>query len=672
MGEAVGALARRTEAVFNDLDRASKQLTKQMFLRLVTLGEGTEDMRRRVMQQEIIALADQPEDMEEIIDLFAGYRLLSLDHDAASRQPTVEVAHEAILREWEQLKSWLNESRQEIRMHRKLLQAVAEWQKAGKDKSYLLQGARLDEFEQWRSSTTVALTPAEREYLDMCSIERQRRIEQEQQRQAHEAQLEHRSRRALQVLVMLLLFIALGSIGVSIFAVNARNRTEKALTAAERQADVNHSLVLSSNADSAYQHGFADLALLLALEAVSIDEPPVEATQGLTQIALGPGTRRVWADYPDNVSALRFSPDGQTLLTATCLQRSADDVGCAEAQLVLRDVASGEVLKTAAGHTGWINQVAFNPHNPAQVVTASDDRTLIIWDLDKMTGVRTLTGHTGAVNDVVFINDGNYIVSASDDETLIVWDGSSGDIIRTLDNHTDPVNALDVSPDGLSVISGSSDATILLWNVDPSSPDFGALVQTYRGHDLAVRDLGVVLDGGDRRILSRSDDLTYKLWNIDTGDVERSLVIGTVVSIFDVSQDGQFVFDQSDLLWEVKDWGRDGQFLHGASPDNSLRAIDFNPAGTLIATAEKDGTLRLWDAVEQAEIHSYKLGEVMTSVLADGTHLLAGGAGVYWLDIASGDVIYDLSIENGGPQPGGIALSANGFCKRPVRSGYIT
>ncbi|MEJ2513504.1 MAG: hypothetical protein P8Y72_18135 [Anaerolineales bacterium] len=346
MGEAVGALARRTEAVFNDLDRASKQLTKQMFLRLVTLGEGTEDMRRRVMQQEIIALADQPEDMEEIIDLFAGYRLLSLDHDAASRQPTVEVAHEAILREWEQLKSWLNESRQEIRMHRKLLQAVAEWQKAGKDKSYLLQGARLDEFEQWRSSTTVALTPAEREYLDMCSIERQRRIEQEQQRQAHEAQLEHRSRRALQVLVMLLLFIALGSIGVSIFAVNARNRTEKALTAAERQADVNHSLVLSSNADSAYQHGFADLALLLALEAVSIDEPPVEATQGLTQIALGPGTRRVWADYPDNVSALRFSLDGQTLLTATCLQRSADDVGCAEAQLVLRDVASGEVLKT--------------------------------------------------------------------------------------------------------------------------------------------------------------------------------------------------------------------------------------------------------------------------------------------------------------------------------------
>jgi hypothetical protein len=55
-----------------------------------------------------MAIADDEERADEIIDVFVAYRLLSLDHDLASRNPVVEVAHEAILREWERLRQWLN------------------------------------------------------------------------------------------------------------------------------------------------------------------------------------------------------------------------------------------------------------------------------------------------------------------------------------------------------------------------------------------------------------------------------------------------------------------------------------------------------------------------------------------------------------------------------------
>jgi energy-coupling factor transporter ATP-binding protein EcfA2 len=108
IGGTVGALARRIDQVYLDLNEEGQDFTRQMFLRLITLGEGVEDTRRRVPRAELMAIADDEERADEIIDVFVAYRLLSLDHDLASRNPVVEVAHEAILREWERLRQWLN------------------------------------------------------------------------------------------------------------------------------------------------------------------------------------------------------------------------------------------------------------------------------------------------------------------------------------------------------------------------------------------------------------------------------------------------------------------------------------------------------------------------------------------------------------------------------------
>ena len=65
--------------------------------------------------------------MDEIIDGYAAYRLLTLDHDLSSRRPTVEVAHEALLREWERLRSWLENSREDLYQQRRLGMLTEEW-----------------------------------------------------------------------------------------------------------------------------------------------------------------------------------------------------------------------------------------------------------------------------------------------------------------------------------------------------------------------------------------------------------------------------------------------------------------------------------------------------------------------------------------------------------------
>ena len=216
VGGVGGALGRRAEEVYAGLDKAGQSATRQLFLRLVTLGEGVKDTRRRISQSELMSItfgtpaatgesAGQPESdgsstdgslpptlphlastlswqagvMETVIDAFGRSRLLSFDRDPSTRTPTVEVAHSALLREWRRLSDWLDASRVDRRLQHLLATAAEEWLDANQEASFLLQGARLAQFEGWAASTELALTKQEHAYLDASLAERQAQQAQE-------------------------------------------------------------------------------------------------------------------------------------------------------------------------------------------------------------------------------------------------------------------------------------------------------------------------------------------------------------------------------------------------------------------------------------------------------------------------------------------------------------
>ena len=92
--------------------------------------------------------------------------MLVRDRDALSGALTLEVAHEALLSEWERLRRWIDDGRDDLRQHAAYSLAVDDWLTAGRDHDYLLTGGRLEQFEQWRATTTMRLTASEREFLD--------------------------------------------------------------------------------------------------------------------------------------------------------------------------------------------------------------------------------------------------------------------------------------------------------------------------------------------------------------------------------------------------------------------------------------------------------------------------------------------------------------------------
>ena len=140
-------------------------------MRLVTLGEGAEDTRRRVQRTELSSINIVATDLEQVLELFGRYRLLTFDYEPATRVPTVEIAHEALIKTWGRFWEWINDSRDDLRVHRRLAAATVDWLNAGRDKSFLAAGVRLDQFDRWASRTALFLTTTESQYLIASNTE---------------------------------------------------------------------------------------------------------------------------------------------------------------------------------------------------------------------------------------------------------------------------------------------------------------------------------------------------------------------------------------------------------------------------------------------------------------------------------------------------------------------
>jgi hypothetical protein len=131
IGGISGAIARRADQLYEAASPSGSDAIRQLFLRLVTLNETGEDTRRRVPRSELGSLEVDQQALDGAIEAFGAHRLLSFDRDPQTREPTVEVAHEALLRVWSRLRAWLDAAREDLRTHHRLIAAAREWKGQG-------------------------------------------------------------------------------------------------------------------------------------------------------------------------------------------------------------------------------------------------------------------------------------------------------------------------------------------------------------------------------------------------------------------------------------------------------------------------------------------------------------------------------------------------------------
>lgn len=230
LGGVVGALAIRAEELFIGASPDDKEEIRRLFGRLVTLGEGVEDTRRRVERTELGGSGAT----DRVIDQFGSARLLSFDRDRSSREPTVEVAHEALLREWPRLRSWLDEDRDGLRLRRHLTAASGAWALSGHDLGELYRGGRLEAAEAWVEGHSDDLNDAELDFLAASSTQRQ--AEAALEVEAFEA--ERRANRRLRALLGAVAVVAAFAVVAGAVAFQQRSRAEDSADEARAQAEL--------------------------------------------------------------------------------------------------------------------------------------------------------------------------------------------------------------------------------------------------------------------------------------------------------------------------------------------------------------------------------------------------------------------------------------------------
>jgi guanine nucleotide-binding protein subunit beta-2-like 1 protein len=298
-------------------------------------------------------------------------------------------------------------------------------------------------------------------------------------------------------------------------------------------------------------------------------------------------------------------------------------------QLVLRG--------TLLGHSGWVTAVATTAEDPNLLLTASRDRSIIVWSLTREEGKfgfarRAMRGHNNFVSDVVISSDGQFALSGSWDATLRLWEIATGKCTRRFIGHAKDVLSVAFSPDNRQIVSASRDRTVKLWNT------LGECKYTFiqDGHHdwVSCVRFPPVQNQATPVFVSAGWDNVVKVWNTSTLKLKNNLTDHSgYLNTVTVSPDGSLCAsggkDGNALLWDLSE----GKRLYSLDAEDIIHALVFSPNRYWLVAATSN-SIKVWDLESKNIVEDIKVDVeagkknkphcVSLSWSADGSDLYAG------------------------------------------------
>ncbi|MGC9334252.1 MAG: BTAD domain-containing putative transcriptional regulator, partial [Anaerolineae bacterium] len=437
-----GAIARTAETTYEQLTPDQQAISRSIFLQLTEVSEDTQDTRRRARLSKFVPHPGQAPPVEQVLRRLADARLITID------EGSVEVAHEALVREWPRLREWLDEDREGLRLHRGISQAAQEWVRLDRDPGALYRGLRLAQAREWAKSHASELDPLESAFLDASEAraeqmaeerEAQRRRELAAAKQLAEAErrrAEAESRRAEEqtytarrlrrraalLAAALILAVVLGIVVVGL----GRQAQERARVASAREL----ALAALSNLEIDPER-----SILLALESAqtwsSLGEPiPYDLQDTLHHAIQSSRVRLAWPAGGQDILYVGFDPEGDRPLVVTGDRQNG--------KVTVWELETNRALLTLPGHVNQFTDVGLSPDGAFLAVPA-DDGEVVVWNVDSGQEWHRLSGHSGEVMGAAYSPSGDLLATYSTVEQ-IVWDAGSGKKLLELPASTSETN----------------------------------------------------------------------------------------------------------------------------------------------------------------------------------------------------------------------------------------
>ncbi|HXV73084.1 MAG TPA: BTAD domain-containing putative transcriptional regulator [Acidimicrobiia bacterium] len=557
LGGVEGVLERRAEATFSMLSDGAMAACRQLFLRMVHLGDHGEQTRRRLPLTEVSGLGNRP-DVDEALQAFSAARLLTYDRDPVSRTPTVEVAHETVIDRWTRFRVWIDEARSDLLAHRRLSTAAETWIAAGEDPSYLLTGGPLATALSLEESGRVHFNTIETRYVNESKTTEDSVAAAEQERLEHEAELEQRSRRRLIIGIS----TAVVALLVGMLAIYALVQRQRADDLAAQQSRENAARELASAAVASLDSADIDLSLLLGIEAANLslevgEEVLPEVVEALHQALISPRSEVIamGAGRPLGGNVLDYSSDGSALAVV------ADDGGA-----FIIDPIDGRELGRLPPIGAETVGIDFHSGGDRILTTHADAVREWDWRSARMTRELVPPAGTG-VTSAIYSNDGSRVALGGDDGVVRVFDIVSEQIIAELEGgHDGAVTAIAFDESGDRLVSAGADVSLFVWDITTGE---------------ATTDIDLPFGEGAPGRLHVS-------WN-------------PVVSSFFAPSGAFAITTEYGEMWLYQATGeRVNSFGLGGNPSH---AVAFSPLGSFMIAAGVDGVARIfgtWTGGEEA------------------------------------------------------------------------
>ncbi|MGH3623192.1 MAG: hypothetical protein ACRDQ5_15575 [Sciscionella sp.] len=476
-GGILGAIATTAETLFQALDSAGRHAARRLLLRLIQIGDGVADTRLCAERKTLIAASPDPQAAAAVLDTFARARLITADED------TAEITHDALLRAWPRLRSWIDADRAGLYLHQQLTDAAQKWNRDGRPTAALYGGTILAITRDWSQDRDHRddLGKLERDFLAASMA-----------LQTQQKQTTQRRRRYL--LTSLIVMLVLSSLtGAGLFF------TQNHSTPPDHPPQT----ILASQNGRIGAVAFSPDGHTLATGSNNGTIELWKVTEATHPTLLG----RIMLNN-SNVGDLAFSPDGHTL--------AIPSGGTTFLRQVKDRVPATPLGTLRTGDNSTVRSVVFSPDGRT-LATGSSDGFLRLWDVAKPDSPisRELVERNDTVKFLTFSPNGQTLAIGTNDGSTQLWyigdpeqQPTSLGALRTGDNGT--VRSVALSPDGLVLATGSRDGFLRLWTT--AKPKHSKLYEQRVGRPGTVTPLAFSPDG--RMLAIGGGNGTTRLWNV--------------------------------------------------------------------------------------------------------------------------------------------------------------